>query len=144
MPIFETPPPSNTRLPHPLFTSAKAADSPADHLKDLLLSLSKDPQNEAFRSILRRAADSIREKAFGYNRAVTKKKILKLLGEFECLELEDFVDETHIRKAEVAAAIDELISEEKILRMQRRRWQEPGKHYNDIYYLRGGPRVQKG
>ncbi len=137
MPTLEIPTPSNTRLSHPPFTSELAAESPADQLKRLLLSLSKEPQNSEFRTILRSAADSVREKAFGYNRSVTKKKILKLLGEFDCLELEDLVDETRIKSVELAGALEDLITEAKIIRGKRRRWQEPGKHYNDIYYLRG-------
>lgn len=136
---FENPPPSNTRLSHPILSSEPAAESSADGLKRLLLSLSKEPQNSQFRSILRQAADSVRQQAFGYNRTVTKKKILKLLAEFDCLELEDLVDETRIKSAEIASAIDQLIDEGKILRGKRRRWQEPGKHYNDIFYLRGAP-----
>lgn len=134
MSILENQPPSNTGLSHPPF-SKQAVVSSADELKKLLLSLSKDPKNSQFKSILRNAADSVRETAFGYNRSVTKKKILKLLGEFDCLELDDLIDETKIKSAELSAALEQLITSGHVLKGKRRRWQEPGKHFNDVFYL---------
>ncbi|HEX8637970.1 MAG TPA: hypothetical protein VF692_07910, partial [Pyrinomonadaceae bacterium] len=77
----------------PNSTSDRAAE-----IKQLLLNLSKDDANKEFRSILRKAADSVREKAFGYNRSVTKRKIIELLGEFDLCEMEDFLDEIKVSK----------------------------------------------
>lgn len=88
------------------------------------------------------AADSVRVKAFGYNRQTTRRKIMKLLIEFHRLEIEDLTDETKIPEKEIKAAISELVAMgsvkhgEKFYRVQegkRRRWQEPGKHYNKLY-----------
>lgn len=123
-----------TRLSHPPLNSS-AAESPADRLKNLLLSLSRDPENKAYKSILRAAADSVRHTAFGYNRATTKRKILKLLEEFTCLEVVDITDETGIAESEVKAALIELVADGKAVLGKRRRWQEPGKHYNEIYEI---------
>lgn len=108
----------------------------AARLKQLLFDLSKEEEFKDFRSILRAAADSVREKAFGYNRAVTKRKILKLLAEFFVLEIVDLTDETGIAEKEIKAAVADLIVEEKIVEGERRRYQEPGKHYNKIYELK--------
>ena len=110
-----------------------AGPLPAVKLKAILLELSLAPEYDQFRSILRAAADSVREKAFGYNRKTTCKKILKLLAEFVCLEITDIADETKICEKEIRAALDELIDEGKVERGRRRRWQEPGKHYNEIF-----------
>jgi acetate kinase len=110
----------------------------AARLKQLLLDLSKEEDYKDFRSIIRAAADSVREKAFGYNRSVTKRKILKLLAEFFALELDDITFETGIGEKEIKAALDDLIKENKIVEGRRRRWQEAGKHYNPIYELPKG------
>jgi hypothetical protein len=107
----------------------------AARLKQLLLDLSKDEEYKDFRSILRVAADTVRQKAFGYNRSVTKRKILKLLAEYFTLEIVDIVDETGISEKEIKAAIADLIKENAIVEGERRRWQEVGKHYNKIYEL---------
>jgi hypothetical protein len=132
MPSIENSFPINdSRLPHPVLNSNCAHEE----LKQLLLSLSKKPEYAAHRSTLRSAADRVREKAFGYNRSTTKRKITKLLTEFHCLELEDFIAETGIAPKEVNAAIEELIVEGKIRQGKRRRWQEPGKHFNPLYEL---------
>jgi len=110
-------------------------DHRAARLKQLLFDLSKEEEYKDFRSILRNAADSVRQKAFGFNRAVTKRKILKLLAEFFVLEIADLTDETGISEKEIKAAVAELIGENKIVEGTRRRYQEVGKHYNKIYEL---------
>jgi hypothetical protein len=115
------------------FVHPPLSTEPAEKLKQLLLELSRQPEHDPFRSILRSAADSIREKAFGYNRKTTRKKILKLLSEFTVLEIVDITDETRISEKEVRAALEELIAEGRVTRGRRRRWQEPGKHYNEIF-----------
>lgn len=123
---------------HPfLFDSdIDSADRP-ERLKKLLLDLSKrDEFKQDFGTILREAADKIREKAFGYNREVTKRKIVNLIREFEICEMDDFLDEFKLPKKEIDGALDDLISEQKIVTGQRRRWQEAGKHYNTTYELK--------
>jgi hypothetical protein len=107
----------------------------ADKLKNLLLELSRDPDHSQFKTILRLAADQVRVKAFGYNRATTKRRIVKLLEEFHCLEIEDLMDETGIDANEIKSALIELVEDCKITEGRRRRWQEPGKHYNPIFEL---------
>ncbi len=113
-----------------------SASERAARLKQLLLDLSKEEANRDFRAILRDAAASVREKAFGFNRAVTKKRILKLLGEFECCEIDDFTDELGLPEKEIRAALADLLKEEKICEGRRRRWQEAGKHYNQTFELK--------
>lgn len=138
MPTLENIPPlSDTTLSHPILSVSEPTPS-AEKLKILLLSLSRDPDNAAYRSILRSAADAIRETAFGYNRSVTKRKVLKLLSEYDCLELSDLTDETGIAEKEIREAIEEMIADGSVMRGRRRRWQEPGKHYNDIFFLKAG------
>ena len=110
-------------------------NSRAQKLKQLLLDLSKEEENTDFRSILRDAADKIRTKAFGFNRAVTKRKIINLIREYEICEMDDFLDEFKLPKKEILAALDELQNDGKIIVGKRRRWQEAGKHYNLIYRL---------
>ncbi|MBX3288431.1 MAG: hypothetical protein KF855_03705 [Acidobacteria bacterium] len=122
--------PENARLSHPFSPKDSAL-----HLRDHLIALAQKPENSSFKSILRSAAESIRVTAFGYNRATTKRKILRLLKEFHCLEILDIVDETNIKDSEIKAALAELVCESKIRLGKRRRWQEPGKHYNEIYEL---------
>lgn len=127
--------PSNSTAetrPNKTFDSSERAA----RLKQLLFDLSKEEDYKDYRSILRSAADSVRIKAFGYNRAVTKRKILKLLSEFYNLEIVDLVEDTGIAEKEIKAAVADLIAEEKITEGERRRYQEPGKHYNKIYELK--------
>lgn len=127
-------------LPFDQSTSAPnildSSQTKAARLKQLLLDLSKEEENKDFRTILRDAAASIREKAFGYNRAVTKKKILKMLNEFELCEIADFTDEFKMPEREITEALDDLLKENKICEGQRRRWQELGKHYNRTFELK--------
>ena len=104
-------------------------------LKELILSLAKEPKFKIFSPLLRSTANQIRIQSEGYNRKVTINKIIKLLQEFEQCEIIDFVDETGIDEKEIKAALAELVASGKIGTRQRRRWQEAGKHYNDIYYL---------
>lgn len=122
---------------HPfLLDSEIDSDTRAERLKKLLLDLSKDESvKKDFGSILREAADRVREKAFGFNRGVTKRKIINLIREFEICEMDDFTDEFNLPKKEIFAALDELERENKIVVGRRRRWQEAGKHYNLIYRL---------
>jgi hypothetical protein len=130
--------PRQTNLPHPSLSTLVIntnGTANADKLKNLLLELSKDPDHVQFKTILRLAADEVRVKAFGYNRQTTKRRIIKLLEEFQCLEIEDFVDETGIDTREIKSALVELVEELKIKEGRRRRWQEPGKHYNPIFEL---------
>jgi hypothetical protein len=124
--------PCLTSSPHPPL-SLNSDDS--EKLKQLLIDLSKDPKYASHRSTLRMAADQVRVTAFGYNRATTKRKIMKLVEEFHQLEIEDLVDETKIAENEIRAALLELTDEGKLKPGRRRRWQEPGKHYNAIFYL---------
>ena len=63
-------------------------------LKQTPPELAEDENYKEFRSIIRATADSVRKKAFGHNRAVTKREILRLLDEFFVLELDDITDET--------------------------------------------------
>jgi hypothetical protein len=127
--------PCLTSSPHPILSINTNGTENAEQLKQLLLNLADDPQFAIHRKTLRSAADSVRIEAFGYNRATTKKKILKLLQEFHCLELEDLTDETGIAETEIREALLELVNEHKIEHGRRRRWQEPGKHYNAIFVL---------
>jgi len=110
-----------------------------DQLKNLLLMLSRRPENQKYRATLRKAADEIREKAFGYNRQTTKRKILKLIAEFHICEIDDFIDETGIAESEIRAALAELAAEGAITVGRRRRWQEMGKHFNEIFELANMP-----
>jgi hypothetical protein len=131
-------PSHNPDVPHPEISTLSintSGTANAEKLKGLLLELSKDPEHAQFKSILRLAADQVRITAFGYNRSTTKKKIIRLLEEFHCLEIEDIADETAIDEREIRAALLELVNEGRIKHGKRRRWQEPGKHYNDIFYL---------
>ncbi len=111
-------------------------DHRAARLKQLLFDLSKEEEYKDFRSILRNAADSVRQKAFGYNRAAVKRKILKLLSEFFLLEIDDITDETGIPEKEIKAAVAELIVRGAIVAGKRRRFQEVCKHYKLIYSLK--------
>ena len=122
--------PISANIPQPDLNNSRAAK-----LKQLLLDLSKDEEHQDFRSILREAADRVRQKAFGFNRSVTKRKILNLIREFEICEMDDFLDELKLPKKEIAAALDELEAEKKILVGKRRRFQEAGKHFNLIYKI---------
>lgn len=108
----------------------------AARLKQLLLDLSKEDDYKDFRTILRDAASNIREKAFGFNRIVTKKRILKLLNEFDLCEIVDFTDELKLPEKEIRGALDDLLKDESIVEGKRRRWQEPGKHYNQTFELK--------
>ena len=131
-------PQMNTALNLPVSASFQPigeSDSRAAKLKQLLLDLSKEEINQDFRSILRDAANKVREKAFGFNRSVTKRKIVGLIREFEICEMDDFLEEFKLPKKEVAAALDELEREAAIKTGKRRRWQEVGKHYNTTYEL---------
>jgi len=109
-------------------------------LKQNLLDLSRLPEYKAFKSILRNAADAVRTTAFGHNREVTKKKIIRLLdtenGGYDCLEIDDFIDETNLPEQELREALIELEKAGFIEKDKRRRWQEPGKHYNDLWLLK--------
>lgn len=105
-------------------------------LKDLLLNLAKEQKYKNFGSLLRSTANQVREKSEGYNRKVTKNKIIKLLREFEQCELIDFTDETGIAAKEIKEALQELTKEGIVGSKLRRRWQEPGKHFNEIYFLK--------
>lgn len=126
----------NDNLSHPIFLDLPLEEKQrAKALKELLLKLSKDENNAAFSPILRAAADTIRERFIGYNRKTTKNKILKLIQEFECCEMIDFVEEYKIDERELRGAIDDLVRERKIRVERRRRWQEAGRHYNELYYL---------
>lgn len=139
MPNLNPTPVNNSNETHPIlsfFQPEEAPETRAQKLNRLLLDLSKDKSNKEFSTALRNAADAIREKAFGYNRATTKRKIVRLLKEFEICELEDFLEETRIAKKEIRDALDDLIKEKKIETGQRRRWQEAGKHYSTIYSLK--------
>lgn len=102
-------------------------------LKQLLLELSKRPEFAVHKSTLRSAADRVREIAFGYNRETTKRKIMKLLQEFHQLEIDDLTDETRIAEKEIRAGLAELIAAGRVKLGHRRRWQEPGKHYNELF-----------
>jgi hypothetical protein len=114
---------------------AHSIETAAD-LKQLLLDLSKASHLTPFARILREAAENVRTQAFGYNRAVTRKKILKALSEFDCLEMDDLVDETRLPEVELLMALEELIVENVVTTDLRRRWQEPGRHYNVLYLLK--------
>jgi hypothetical protein len=107
----------------------------AEELKKLLLDMAAKPEYAPYQKTLRAAAGEVKIAAFGYNRGTTRKRILKLLAEYEQLEIDDLTSETRIAEKEIRAAIEELIAERKIIRGKRRRWSEPGKHYNDIYLL---------
>lgn len=127
---FETSPHVTTRQ-HPILK----AEAAAILLKQILSDLADKPEYRQFRTILKTASEAVREKAFGYNRRTTRRRILKLLSEFHCLELTDITDETRLPEREVREALDEIIASGEISRGKRRRWQEPGKHYNDIFEL---------
>lgn len=130
MPTFENPClTDNATTSHPV--SSFPNDSQG--LKQLLLELSKRPELAVHKSTLRSAANRVRETAFGYNRSATKKKILKLLQEFYQLEIDDLTDETKIAEKEIRAGLEELIAAGRVKRGHRRRWQEPGKHYNELF-----------
>ncbi len=107
----------------------------AAQLKQFLLSLSKQEENKEFRGILRAAADKIREKAFGVNRSVVKRKIISLIREFEHCEMDDFLDEIKASRKDITFALEELTAEGRIEIGQRRRYQEVGKHYNTTYQI---------
>ena len=107
----------------------------AAQLKQFLLSLSKQEENKEFRGILRAAADKIREKAFGVNRSVVKRKIITLLREFDLCEMDDFLDEIKVSRKDITFALEELTAEGRIEIGQRRRYQEVGKHYNTTYQI---------
>lgn len=126
-PAGTTQPDSTETRPNP--------ETNAANLKQFLIDLSKQEEMREFRGILRKAADSVREKAFGVNRNAVKRRIITLLREFDLCEMDDFLDEIKVSRKEITFALEELISAGKVETGQRRRWQEPGKHYNTTYKL---------
>lgn len=130
----------NSDFSHPFFDFFNSDDSETDRAKKLnklLLDISREPSMKSFSPSLRAAVDTIRSKFIGYNRNVTKNKILKLIKEFQICEMADFLDEYDIDKKEIRAALDDLIREGKVYAdpKGRRRWQEPGEHYNETFRL---------
>lgn len=107
----------------------------AAQLKDLLLALADQEHLAEFKAILRSAANTVKEKAFGYNRKAIKNKILKLLREFERCEMIDFEEEFKLPKREIQAALDELVRESLVRVGGRQRFQEAGKHFSPVYIL---------
>jgi hypothetical protein len=105
----------------------------ADRLKQTLLELSRAEENRYFQSVLLAAATAVRETTHGVNPNSARNKIVKLFQEFTSLEMDDLTDETKLAEADIRKVLAKLVDENLIVEGKRRRWQEAGKHYNELW-----------
>ncbi|HEX8249004.1 MAG TPA: hypothetical protein VF599_12575 [Pyrinomonadaceae bacterium] len=105
----------------------------ADKLKQTLLELSRQDENRFFQSVLLAAATEIREKTHGVNSVSARNKIVKVFQEFGSLEMDDLTDETKLSEPDIRKVLLKLEEENLIVEGKRRRWQEAGKHYNELW-----------
>lgn len=136
--------PNNSALPHPnlTFSPEESEKEKAQKLKDFLIGLSRQPEVTEYRSIIRQAADSIREKAFGISDRKIETKLLAAFEEYfdgeeyNYLEMSDLIELTGLREKFLTPVLTKMIAKEQVETSERRRWNEPGKHYNDLYRLK--------
>lgn len=105
----------------------------ADKLKQTLLELSRQDENRYFQSVLLAAATAVREQTHGVNVVSARNKIVKVFQEFKSLEIDDLTDETKLSEADIRKVLTKLLDENLIIEGKRRRWQEAGKHYNELW-----------
>lgn len=107
----------------------------ASDLESFILSLAAHEGLTAFAPILEDLAKSIHVTAFGFDEKEIEEKVLFALYDHDCLEIENLCELLKMPEKSVLPVVDRLISENVVRTEKRRRWQEPGKHYNPIYYL---------
>ncbi|MBS1797824.1 MAG: hypothetical protein JSS81_28645 [Acidobacteria bacterium] len=129
--------PSNFPLSHPTPSEDKARK-----IHRLLLDMARDESEKEVKSVIRKTADFFRENFFGKTRAQIKAAIVSVLEDYcdgqeaHPVEINNLAELTGIREKELKPALSELAGEKKILVGRRRRFNEPGEHYNLIYKLR--------
>ncbi|MCD9186743.1 MAG: hypothetical protein LUM44_09935 [Pyrinomonadaceae bacterium] len=147
MSISQNPPvpcltPSQNSILHPNFNPEDSEKDRAQKLKNFLVELSKQPEVTEYRSIIRKAADAIREKAFGISDRKVESKLTEAFEEYFngenyiFVEMSDLIELTGLREKEIEPILTKMISKGVVETSQRRRWNEPGKHYNDLYRLK--------
>ncbi len=133
--------PSNNSLSHPFFSQLNSKEDKARKIHRLLLDFAKDESEKDLKSICRQTADFFREAFFGKTEAQVRTAIIKVLEDYfdgkyyTALELEDLAEETRIGAETLLPVIRQMVSEKLIVEGRRRRWNEPGRHYNSIYKL---------
>lgn len=141
-------PDTNSSVSHPFltFSEQETPDEKAKKLKEFLIKLSKQPEVTEYRSILRRAADAVREKRFGFTVKKIEAKLTEVFEEYfdgECfhyLEIDNLSELTKIPENNLLPVLEKMIAAGKVETEKRRRWQEFGKHYNILYRLTGAAR----
>jgi len=144
MPNSQTSLPFNSALPHPnlVFSPDETEKDKAKKLKEFLIGLSKQPEVVEYRSIIRQCADAVREKAFGISEKRVESRLSEAFQEYfdgenyRFVEMCDLEDLTALSEKILAPVLDKLIKKGIVETSQRRRWNEPGKHYNLLYRLK--------
>jgi len=124
------------------FLQSDLTDEKAKKLHRLLLDLSKDESEKELRSIVRQTADFFREKFYGKTDAQIRTAIIEVLKDYfdgetyNPLEIDNLAEETGIKEDKLLPVLEKMVAEGILLQGRRRRYQEPGKHYNPIYKLK--------
>lgn len=102
---------------------------------DILNDLAKQAAHQKFRSAIREAKTKIKYLAFGYSKKYIEKQILSELFEYDLLSTENLTELTKIPGKELLPVLKSLKKEKILEKRHQRRWQEPGKHYFDLWKM---------
>lgn len=133
---------SNEMFPFAQIAQTGSTDEKARQLHRLLLDLSKDESEKELRSAIRQTSDFFREKFFGLSERQVKTRILEVMKdyfdgeEYRGLEIDNLAEQTGIKESQLLPVLKAMVAGGAVLEGRRRRWQEPGKHYNSIYKLK--------
>jgi len=133
---------SNEMFPFAQIAQTGSTEEKARQLHRLLLDLSKDESEKELRYAIRQTSDFFREKYFGLTERQIKTRILEVMKdyfdgeEYRGLEIDNLAEQTGIKESQLLPVVKAMVAGGILLEGRRRRWQEPGKHYNSIYKLK--------
>ncbi len=124
------------------FSIHDSASTRAAKVKQLLVDLSRDEDDKELRSAFRATAEFFRESFFGLTKKQIRTRIKNCLEdyfdgeEYRALEIDNIFELTGIKPEKLQPVLEKMVKQKIVLQGRRRRWNEPGEHYNAIYKLR--------
>ena len=117
------------------YSAIESRDKRAASLNKLLLKLAKTETDKDLRIAIKDSIKAINHKIFGHTIAEIKATVRELLNEYYSLELVDLCELSGVHEKQMNSVLQMMEDDNLIVRGKRRRWQEMGKHYNDLFSL---------
>jgi hypothetical protein len=108
----------------------------AESINKLLQKLAKTETDKELRIAIKESIKTIRTRVLGHTIKEVKAIVMELLNDYYTLETADLIALSGVHENQMNFVLQIMEEQNLIEKGKRRRWHEPGKHYNDLWGLK--------